>query len=264
MVGMDALLTRYGFAVKSAQYAPKTQVLSLADAQRLTLSLACEMADTARNQGDARWTRRFQRTIYARCLTGDCDAPFCGEWWCLVCARNRMADWQNHRLPVVETWSRPALAVTSLRAVPGEALPDRLRRLRRDAGADLRWARRKGHDTTGIRKLEITFNARTNTFNPHLTTLHSTLTTADAMRERWVSTHRESADAAGQYADEAENPLCCLRYLAKPAVPAWDDDWNRSTPAPALLTAYQALSGCHVVQPLGTWPAPQADDALGF
>jgi hypothetical protein len=111
---------------------------------------------------------------------------------------------------------------------------------------------RKGMDVSGIRKIEITYNHRTNTLHPHIHLLHNNQEVGELFISEWLKRYPNAVRQAQNTKEADENSLNeIFKYTAKFIL---KDDKDRKTLkvfVPILDRILIALSNKRTIQPFG-------------
>jgi hypothetical protein len=118
---------------------------------------------------------------------GKLHTKYCKNRWCLTCARIKTATYINHYLPTIETL--PDLHLVTLTGgvtIPKEELNNRIdlmtKTFRKLSNTKLLRGKIKG-----IRKLECTYNPKTNLYHPHFHLIVSHKEIAEDILTRWLN-----------------------------------------------------------------------------
>lgn len=175
------------------------------------------------------------------------NASYCHDRFCQACGHTRAGRLQVALAARVPT-ARCLHVVLTLRSTDAP-LKDQLDRLYK-CGSKLRsrkwW---KSRVAGGMASLELTRNASTGQWHPHLHCLvHADWLTQSALADEW---QKVTGDSRVVHVSLVENSVAAIRevtkYVTKPVHRSIDFDHNN------LVTLITALHGRHLVTTFGTW-----------
>jgi hypothetical protein len=219
-------------------------LVALGDRTPLKRSYASTLSCTARLVQDG-------RTITAK---------WCGQRWCVACNRIRTAKAHQRYGATLASWDAPQFVTLTLpNCVAGRLHPLVRDMLATIKGLALAIRRTDGLAFAALRKVEVTFNAKTGEFHPHFHLVVQGTAAAAALVRRWLEAYPDASPAA-QDVRPADNPAELLKYVAK--LVAKIDGRFTAVPAVALDTIFKALKGLRTLQPMGFKGDPNvtADD----
>jgi len=193
---------------------------------------------------------------------GKLTGKYCGNRWCLVCNRVRIARAINRYAPVLEGWTDKWFVTLTLRNVAGADLSATVEGMIHTAQEIRRGITRTDRLTfRALRKLECTYNAERNDFHPHFHFVVEGRAQADALVRRWLAAHHDTATADAQDVRACDNGSLheLFKYFTKVLAKARD---GRARPVPpaALDLIFRAMKGRRVYQPMGFTAATEARD----
>jgi hypothetical protein len=227
------------------------KLLRRARAKYFTFPLATQLADLR-----TMLEKSYRNTIYcARLLrqdeSGKIRGKYCGNRWCLVCNRIRLARAINRYHPVIAAWHDPWFVTLTLPNVRGEALSETLDAMLRHLGAIGRAIKRTDRlPFRALRKLECTHNSLRSDFHPHFHPVVDGRDSALALRRRWLACHPEATLNAQDVRRCDERSMVELfKYFTKLLTKGADA--RTIAPPQALDVIFIAFRKRRVFQPMG-------------
>jgi hypothetical protein len=116
---------------------------------------------------------------------------YCKNRWCLVCNRIRIAKLMNQYLPEINKWKKSQFVTLTIKNVPAEKLHSTIRYMNQMFGkitATLRRKKFRGKISaySGLKKIECTYNYRTNEYHPHFHLIVNSSEVAEFIRSEWI------------------------------------------------------------------------------
>lgn len=180
---------------------------------------------------------------------------YCNNRWCSVCNRIRTAKLiQGYNKPLSEIEDKQFVTLT-LPNCKGEELKETIDFMLKTAktiqdAIKMRHHRKKQDwQLVGIRKLECTYNAKTDTYHPHFHFLIQGKQAAETLKSEWlkkVSTATDKAQDVRQATEGAETEL--FKYFSKIVTKT---EKGFKTFIEPLDVIFQAMQGKRVFQPIG-------------
>ncbi|MGH7483968.1 MAG: protein rep [bacterium] len=203
--------------------------------------------------------KSYRNTVYCagtleQDASGKLRGHYCGNRWCLVCNRIRIARAINRYLPVIAAWSEPQLVTLTLPNVKAEELAVTIRDMLRDLVAIGRAVRRTDKLTLrALRKIECTCNAERDDYHPHFHIAVEGREAAEAILRRWLELHPDASPVAQDIRRCDANSLKELfKYFTKLLAKRPSPGSPRAIAPPAALDAiFSAMVGRRVYQPMG-------------
>lgn len=177
-------------------------------------------------------------------------STYCGHRLCLVCSNIRTGKMLNRFEPVFATefpdpWfvtlSRPNVPADKL----GQEVGEYLENLTKVVKTVKAWLIRQGRkdELKGLRKLEITYNAKEDTYHPHLHLVINDKQIAEEFLRLWLRLNPTALMLKGNKIDKAD--MGSLKELFKYITKFYSKDKRTGTlklyPAQALYTIVEAL-----------------------
>lgn len=244
--------------------ASRDTLLKRARAHFLSVPIAVALAEL---RGDLE--QSYRNTVYCAAQlehrAGKVTTRYCGQRWCLVCARVRTARAVNRYLPVVQGWRDPHLVTVTRPNVPGADLGAELRALLATFTACKRAIKRTDRlPFKALRKIECTYNPERDDYHPHFHLIVEGPEAAHAFVARWLA---ENPTAVAKAQDVRPADAGALRELFKyftkltVKVRGANGTTSRGLPqAESLDTIFRAMRGLRVYQPVGFTVASDAPD----
>lgn len=205
--------------------------------------------------------KSYRNTVYCSATLsqegGKIVGSYCGNRWCMVCNRIRTARAMQRYMPIVETWSDKYLVTLTLKNVSASELPKTLDFMVKTFQATkLAMRRTDRRKLVALRKLECTYNARTNEYHPHFHVVVAGADSARLLLLRWLERHPETADIKGQDLKPCDNGTLreMFKYFTKLVAK------TRMVSTNALDVIFQGMKGHRVYQPVGFAIAAEIPD----
>jgi hypothetical protein len=203
----------------------------------------------------------YRNTVYCcselKQVDGKVTGRYCGNRWCLVCNRIRTARAIQRYLPVVDEWPDKQLVTLTVRNVPAPALAPAIAEMVSEFQAiKLGMRRTAGVKLLALRKLECTYNERTDEYHPHFHLVVQTHEQAVLLRDAWLERHPETTDAKGQDVRpcDGESLREMFKYFTKLLAK------RKHVPPAALDVIFRAMKCRRVYQPAGFIVASKTPD----
>jgi hypothetical protein len=215
---------------------------------------------------------RYRNTCYCTAVLsqegGKITGRYCGNRWCLVCARIRTARAIHRYQPVVEGWGDKWFVTLTLRNVTGADLADTIDDMIRDAQSIKLALKRTDRVTLiALRKLECTYNHHTDTYHPHFHFVVNGQGAARGLVRRWLAMHPTNAEPQAQHMIEATGAQLkeLFKYFTKLVTRQKTKgnavtDTRQPMPVAALDVIFRAIAGRRTYQPVGFVVAADAPD----
>ena len=178
----------------------------------------------------------------------------CRNRWCLTCSRIKTAEMINgYAEPLRELATENELYFVTLTAptIKADKLTTEIRKRIKVFQQCQDALRKQGIKLNGMRKLEITYNEKTNKYHPHFHFIQQGKHESECLRNEWVKRFQKQPKKASNKAQDIrpitdldEGFMELFKYATKDSV-------KDSTPPLALDVIYQALQRVRVYQPYG-------------
>lgn len=235
--------------------APADRALTLARRARakyMTLPLAVSLAEL---RGPLE--RSYRNTVYCASVLdqreGKLTTKYCGNRWCLVCNRIRIARAISAYLPVLSLWGDKYFVTLTVPNCPGPDLPAVIERMHRElTNAKYRIKRTDHLPFVALRKLEVTYNPQRRDYHPHFHLVVDGEASANAIVRQWLSAYSEASPKAQDVRLCDEGTLKeTFKYFTK--LVSKGSKVGQSVPiaAPALDVIFRAMRSRRVYQPMG-------------
>lgn len=228
-----------------------------------TKPLATRLAVVAKLEGSP-LEKGYRNTYYCNDTLsqeeGKIKGHYCGNRWCMTCSRIRTALATNRYMPVLQTWKDPQAVALTLRNVPPDQLKPTINAMIEGATAAKRAIKRTDKVAfKALRKLECTYNPKTDEYHPHFHFIVEGRRAAKLLVKRWLEYFPERTDAKAQHirpVDQSDESLRELfKYFTKLVTK------GELMPAKALDVIFRSMKGRRVYQPVGfVAPKDAADD----
>lgn len=211
--------------------------------------------------------RSYRNTVYCAAVLdqqgGRLRAKYCGNRWCLVCNRIRIAKSIRAYLPVLSGWSDKHFVTLTVPNCTAEDLPSVLDRMHRElVNANYRIKRTDRLPFVALRKLEVTHNARRGDYHPHFHLVVRGKATADALVRQWLSAYPEASLKAQDVRPCDEATLKeTFKYFTKLVSRTSKPGVSVAVSPHALDVIFQSMRARRVYQPMGFKAVPEGEKA---
>lgn len=169
---------------------------------------------------DSPLNKAYRRTLF------DCTAlllqegqkvtsRYCNARWCNTCNRIRTAKLlEGYRKPL-QAFLEPYFVTLTIPNVPKESLQEAIKTMLKTIQLIVR-ARRRTTELNGIRKLECTYNAETDTYHPHFHFIVDGKANSKWIVSQWLQRNPTASHKAQDYRKADQNSLMELfKYTTK-------------------------------------------------
>jgi len=173
-------------------------------------------------------------------------AKYCNKRWCFECNAIRAAKMINGYKPIFDKWPGVQFVTLTRPNVPGYKLPAEVEDLIHTFELCRRYIiEKKKIKIKGLRKFEVTYNNRTETFHPHFHLIVEDLQTANLIKNEWLFRNPEASPDA-QHTRPADEGcyIEMFKYATKEVV-------KENTPAQAKDLIFQSITGKRIYQAFG-------------
>ena len=176
----------------------------------------------------------------------------CRNRWCMNCSRIKTAEMINgYGQPLTDLGSDLYFVTLTAPTINASKLRTEIRKRIRIFQQCQDALRKQGIKLNGMRKLEITYNTRTDKYHPHFHFIQQGKYESECLRDEWVKRFRKQQKKATKKAQDVrpindlENGFIELfKYATKDSV-------KDTTPSFALDVIYQSIEGTRIYQPYG-------------
>jgi hypothetical protein len=143
---------------------------------------------------------------------------YCNQRWCLVCNRIRTAKLINGYLPSINKLNEPQFVTLTRQTVKAEHLYDTIQEMQANFVKVKDRLRKQGIKLIGIRKLEVKYNEKADTYHPHLHCIMEGKLASQIFVSEWVSCYSEDVcNIKGQDVRKADKnaPIELFKYFTK-------------------------------------------------
>lgn len=216
--------------------------------------------------------KSYRNSIYC-CKTLTCDVTgkikgnYCKTRWCIICNSIRTAKYINAYTPIITSWKEPYFVTLTEKNCKAEDLHDRITAMQSILSTiQKKYTKRASRKSDskmliGIRKLECTYNIRTDEYHPHFHFIVDCRNTAKTLHSEWLN-RNDLAGIKGQDFRKADINSCMelFKYMTKILVKkSGSDDDRRTIHPPSLDVIFNAMRRRHTIQPFGFKKVPFAD-----
>jgi plasmid rolling circle replication initiator protein Rep len=191
-------------------------------------------------------------------------AKYCNNRWCPVCNRIRTAKMINGYLPEFNKMTDPRFVTLTVVNIPESDLSLTIDKMTREFTLIKNvFCRRRGFNINGIRKIEVTYNKKTDEYHPHFHIILDGDEVGEALIEEWLKRF-PTADLRGQKNNKAD--IDSLIELCKYSTKLFEKQTVKQgekiiiqVNVKALDVIYQALRKRRIMQSMG-WVKRVSDD----
>lgn len=191
-------------------------------------------------------------------------AKYCNNRWCPVCNRIRTAKMINGYLPEFKKMTDPRFVTLTVVNVPAGELSSTIDKMTREFILIKNvFCKRKGFNINGIRKIEVTYNEKTDEYHPHFHIILDGAEVGEDLIEEWLKRF-PTADLRGQKNDKADTDS--LTELCKYSTKLFEKQTVKKGEkiivqinVKALDVIYQALRKRRIMQSMG-WVKRVSED----
>ena len=172
---------------------------------------------------------------------------YCNQRFCLVCNSIRTGKLINGYASEVQALSNPYFVTLTIKNVKAYALKATIEAMQKDFVRAKDKLRKRGIVLKGLRKVEVTYNEKTNEYHPHFHCLIEGCKPSFALVSEWIKRHPEHTSYKGQdlrFADK-DTPNELFKYFTKMLTP------SGQFLAPEMDIVFRAMKGKRVFQPFG-------------
>jgi len=197
---------------------------------------------------------------------GSQKAHYCGNRWCMVCNRIRTARAIQAYEPALEAWGDDAYFVTlTVENCTGDELRSTIRGMTAAFTSCKRTIKRThGLLLEAIRKLEVTYNWKTDTYHPHFHIIVNGEAQAEALKHYWLQRSERRAVHAAQDVRPLDKggKKEIFKYFTKLLA---DGKEGKKADPKSLNVIFEQIKGLRTYQPIGfkikDYAAPVDPDA---
>ncbi len=230
------------------------KLIRRARAKYITVPLAVGLAELR-----SPLEKSYRNTVYCsgsleQDANGRLKGKYCGNRWCLVCNRVRVARAINRYLPEIASWTEPQLVTLTLPNVLAHELAATIDLMVGDLVAIGRAIRRTDRlALRALRKLECTYNPERDDYHPHFHLAVEGQPAAEALRTRWLAIYPDASPAAQDIRPcDGRSLKELFKYFTKLLAKRPDSHTPRAVAsAVALDVIFSAMKGRRVYQPMG-------------
>ena len=238
----------------------KKALFSKARKKMFSTYLAPALVDAARESGSPTMLKSYWNTYHCNSnLTLGSDGKiyggrYCGNRWCYQCNSMRTAKLIQDYEPIIKTWTDKWFITLTRPNVEAGELKKEIEYLlntwkKIQATFKKQYQREQREKLVGFRKLECTYNPKSNTFHPHFHGIIKGERNASEFVEEWLR-RNPTATRDAQDIREADDNSCIelFKYFTKMIT---TDKSDRKMYADSLNQIFIAMRGKRVFQPIG-------------
>jgi hypothetical protein len=179
---------------------------------------------------------------------GRAKSKFCKNRWCAICNRIRTAELINRHMDTLQSWQNKQFVTLTLVSPSAENLRPTIDRMYKDFTRLKDNLRKQRIKLIGIRKLEITYNRRADTYHPHFHFITQD-NWNDKVINEWLRLNPTS-DPDAQDGKKADESSCfeLFKYFTKLTSNSSKDDFISPK---GLDTIFQCIAGIRTFQTFG-------------
>lgn len=257
--------------VRKTKISDRQTLLKRARRKYLSSHLSVELTEHAKSVNSI-LEKSYRNSIYC-CKTlsstpdGGITGNYCKTRWCLICNSIRTAQHIIAYSPIISSWSNPHFVTLTEKNCKADCLSDRITAMQKIfTQIKNKNRQRVFHNSsverlTGIRKLECTYNFRTDEYNPHFHLIVNSRSTADFILSEWLN-RNELAKQQGQDVRKADLKSCMelFKYMTKILVKTSGSlDACKTIHAPSLDIIFNAMRRRRTIQTFGMKKVVNAD-----
>ena len=176
---------------------------------------------------------------------------YCGYRWCNVCNRIRTGKLMNGYLKPLEALNKPYFVTTTIPNVLKADLRMAMKNMIKVSSNIVRALNRLKTPMNGIRKVECTYNANTDTYHPHLHLIFDGKEAAEKFVSEWLVRYPDANATAQNYKpiSNTNGIKELFKYVTK-IVTKTEIGFNIYVPA--LDTIFSAMKGMRTFQSFGS------------
>ncbi len=174
---------------------------------------------------------------------------FCRNRFCFICNRIRTAQLYHNYQPTLDTWKHKTFLTLTVPNVPDEKLGSSLQSMYKAFTQIKDLERKRGHKIVGLRKLECTYNCKTDLFHPHYHIILSDAKRNKVIIDEWLE-RIEGSSRAGQNFKPADKNACAelFKYFTKMTSNSSKD---KTITCEKIDYIFQSIIGVRTFQPFG-------------
>lgn len=196
-------------------------------------------------------------------IDGKMKSKYCGYRWCLLCNRIRTAQYIEKYEPILKEWKDTQFVTLTIVSIGADDLLPALKEMNKNFRRILDLMRKRKIVVRGIRKLEITYNEKENTYHPHFHVLVEGGIQAEMLHSEWLRLYPTSKEWAQSIESVKTDKVNVYKEIFKYVTKLFDKDvktgkYKEINPV-ALDVMFRALKGRRVMQPFG-FVAPEISE----
>lgn len=257
--------------VRSTKITDRQTLLKRARRKYLSSHLSVQLTEHAKFINSV-LEKSYRNSIYCcKTLTSNPDGSITGNYcktrWCLICNSIRTAQHIIAYSPIISSWHDPHFVTLTEKNCKGSDLSERITAMTKIFVQIKNKNRQRIFRNTsvkplvGIRKLECTYNYRTDEYNPHFHLIVNSRQTAEFIHNEWLN-RNSLAGIKGQDVRKADLNSCMelFKYMTKILVKTSGSlDAKTLIHSPSLDIIFNAMRRRRTIQTFGFKKTPVAD-----
>jgi hypothetical protein len=188
-------------------------------------------------------------------VDGKMTSEYCGYRWCLLCNRIRTAQYIGKYEPILKEWKDTQFVTLTIVSIGADDLLSALNEMNKNFRRILDLMRKREISIRGIRKLEITYNEKDNTYHPHFHVLVEGRVQAEMLHSEWLRLYPTSKNWAQDIQRVRTDKVDVYKEIFKYVTKLFDKDaktgkYKEINPV-ALDVIFRALKKKRIMQPFG-------------
>lgn len=249
-----------GNLVSNTFISDKKTLVKRARRKYFTRSMILKLVDAANRRKDIDMAKAYWRAyhcanvVYIDAL-GKGTSTYCKCRWCLVCASIRTAVHINRYVEYVDSWTDSKFLTLTNVTCKDSQLEVTIENMISFFSSTLekyRVRRFRGttdHKLVGIRKLECTYNPKTDKYHPHFHIITKDKLTADILLSEWMDKHKTAKISAQDIRNTNDgSKMELLKYETKVLYSVGD---GRRIYPRSLDWIYKCIKGKHTLSKFG-------------
>jgi len=245
----------------------KTQIYKRAKRKTIAKKLAPKLSLAAEHVGDLKMKKAYWNTYYCMDAVIKTDSvlssSYCRNRWCPLCSAIRTSHYIRRYVPIIKDWTDAHLVTLTVPNCKDYELADEIETMYKTF-TQIKDMIKKRHrrnpqsnkKLVGLRKLEVTYNAKRNDYHPHYHFITENLETADALESEWLKRYKgvsAKAQDVRRITDIESGSKEIFKYFTKVIhdVKTTGGKTKKEIHAFALHNIFKAIRGRRIFQSFG-------------